>query len=456
MSRLDEVFEALHDVILERFRAEQGGDAGSAFVAFEFGTPIPDDTFRLNDPARTLSPELAVQFLSQHANTVPEVKGMLFRRRPYTVDEQYGLMLMGAMPADASSMDLLGAVKGEAAEKYKDTLGTLAPESYRFRPVFATPLNWYDESQSENWTHISIDRSQTPPPRAEGKLTLDPALYKWRIASDTVQPALRQEVSRATFAQMKMMPAAESREISAQPRAATFAGASGQSAPRLAASPNVAVSAMRRPVEPAVRQSVAASRMPARSSEFARVASLNVAVLDTNRVTPAPAPPPPAVAAPRMQSLLSLNASLQLANAIETDASQQAVATDQFGITVEVCMITLRRPWLSDAFLTLRGWYVPGYEKGEFADAKNEEDGPFALLPTACIVIRDLNITAQWSEEDHAAIEKSANLGGFNLFGRSFAPSSSDHNAATLTVKGMQSIAWVCEPMPLLPPASAP
>jgi hypothetical protein len=72
-------------------------------------------------------------------------------------------------------------------------------------------------------------------------------------------------------------------------------------------------------------------------------------------------------------------------------------------------------------------------------------------LPTACILIRNLQIKAQWSAQDDAAVEQSVNLGGFSLFGRSY-----DRNTATLTVPGMQSIAWVCEPMPTLPPENAP
>jgi hypothetical protein len=459
MSRLDEVFETLHDLILERFRAERGSDVGKAFVAFEFGTPIPDDTFHLRDENKTLSPELAVEFLSQHANTVPEVKDMLFRRRPYTVEAQYGLMLAGAVPVEASSMEMLGAVKREAMTDYDQTLGSLMGP-YRYRPVYATPVNWYDVAQSGNWTHIAIDRRDTPPPRPEQNPKASPRLRSWRIAPDAVRPALGQPVS-ATIRQMKVGPALQPTQLTKRSRATLraedtteFNPTKGRQIPTRAPSPSAFAAA--RPFS-AARLSAIQPARPVLVEAVARPsAATKIHVSDSVSATTVPhlaelAKPEPAPVGSTIDSLVAVDASWRLATVIEAGAKEQDVATDQFGISVDICLVNLHRPWLSDALLSLPGWYVPGFAQGEFSNADDEEDGPFAVLPTACILVRNLQIKAQWADEDSTAIEQSANLGTFNLFGRSF-----DRNTATLTVPGMQSIAWVCEPMPLLPPSSAP
>ena len=443
MSRLDEIFQTLHDVILERFRAQRGGDATDAQVAFEFGTPIPDDTFRLRDDNQTLSQELAIEFLSQHANTVPEVKDGLFRRRPYTVEGQYGLLLAGATAVDAAAMEMLGGVKRQAVSAFDTTLGSLAGP-YRYRPVYATPVNWYDETEAENWTHISVKRSDTPPAPARS-LHLDPRLKMWRVAPQTLRPALAAKVSAAAIRQLEAPIASTPVTAVKPPRAEVAALRVADTRAR-----------MRMPV--AGGGPVTLGKRRRRSVDIARTAGIGGRLRDASRFReaarveqPAPPPAPAAGARTKVGSLLAVDASLLLAKAIEADSKQQPIVTDTFGIDVDMCVVTLNRPWLSDSLLTLPGWFVPGYQQGEFSDGDGEEDGPFASLPTACILIRDLHITATWSDADAAVIEQSANLGSFSLMGRSF-----DRNSATITVPGMQSIAWVVEPMRVLPPASAP
>jgi hypothetical protein len=459
MSRMDEVLAALHDLILERFRATRGGDTGNAFVAFEFGTPIPDETFRLNDPNRTLSPEMAVEFLSQHANTAPEVKDMLFRRRPYTIDAQYGLMLGGASPVDAAGMEMLGAVKREAAAKYDPTLGSLAGP-YRFRPVYATPVNWYDETDSGNWTQISIDRSSNPPPTDTGG-KVNPELRMWRIAPEALRVALREPVSAATFQQMEVAPAMQRSTVSKRSRAALqmdrAAAVNAMAVSEVSATQSdtlrmaAAMPARRFPMESMARRATGRSSLFRESAvePVERATSFTELTAGARGVELAALP-----ASSKVGSLIGRDASWLLAKVIETTATKKEIVSDRFAISVEICMVNLHRPWLSDALLNLRGWFVPGYEKGEFSNAADEEDGPFAVLPTACILIRNLKIDAQWSHEDIAAMEQSTNFGSFNLFGRSI--QRNEQNQVTLSVKGMQSIAWICEPMPVLPPAAAP
>ena len=266
----------------------------------------------------------------------------------------------------------------------------------------------------------------------------------WRIAPDAVRPALDQALSTAVIQQLEIKSPAQPLELTRRSRASLRLEAIQ---PATEAAGTVDLS----------RTAFGASRFAAtrRTGEFAAVRG-HAAELGALRaaasepIQPAPPPPQPA-AVSKFGSLLAVNASLHLADAIATDAQQHDVVTEQFGISVDICLVNLQRPWLSDAFLNVRGWFIPGFEKGEFSNGNDQEDGPFAILPTACILIRNLQITATWSEADRAVVEQAANLGTFSLFGRSF-----DSNTATLAVPGMQSIAWVCEPMPLLPAGEQP
>lgn len=66
------------------------------------------------------------------------------------------------------------------------------------------------------------------------------------------------------------------------------------------------------------------------------------------------------------------------------------------------------------------------------------------------LVVKNVNITANWSQEDLARIQgTAAALGPFSLVNYKF-------NNGALSAPGMQIIAWVCQVMPALPPASDP
>jgi hypothetical protein len=125
------------------------------------------------------------------------------------------------------------------------------------------------------------------------------------------------------------------------------------------------------------------------------------------------------------------------------------VSSDNFSLSVEVCLVRLRRPWLSESFLQLRSWFVPGTAKGEFSSGMGATDaGRLAVLPIACVFIRNLTMKAQWSEADQTNVENASHLGAFSLLGRTY-----DRNNGSLTVPGTQGLAWICDPLPVLPPS---
>ena len=76
-----------------------------------------------------------------------------------------------------------------------------------------------------------------------------------------------------------------------------------------------------------------------------------------------------------------------------------------------------------------------------------EQVMPLDILPT--FLLRSLIC----GDTDQAQALTSSHLGPFSLAGRRF---DTRTTTATLSVPGMQSVGWLCDPMPALPPRSSP
>jgi hypothetical protein len=142
----------------------------------------------------------------------------------------------------------------------------------------------------------------------------------------------------------------------------------------------------------------------------------------------------------------------QATASLRASTTAQQVVTDSIDISFEHCMVLLNRPWFPDTLLMLRDWYLQGYARGDISVGTGTDDtGLMPVLTTAFVVIRNLKITSNWSEEDLAAMQGSASFGPFCLIGRNY-----DAASNTLTCPGMQIVGWFCSALPLLPPVSDP
>ena len=142
---------------------------------------------------------------------------------------------------------------------------------------------------------------------------------------------------------------------------------------------------------------------------------------------------------------------LELAQA----ATPKKIETTEVSLTFEYCLVSFSRTWMSPTFLSSRGWFVPGFAAGEIstgsAGGPESEDVLLEALPTAALVVRNLRITADFSREDTSVLRDAASFGPFSLIERDTKDISS-----SITCPGMQIVAWICEPLPKLPPASDP
>jgi hypothetical protein len=121
--------------------------------------------------------------------------------------------------------------------------------------------------------------------------------------------------------------------------------------------------------------------------------------------------------------------------------------TKGFDVTFEYCLVSFDRPWWDDVFMATSSWSVSGFTTGQIASgfASSPALG-IPAITAGMIVIRNLQITADWTDSDQQRLNTNAvSLGPFSVAGASF-------NGQTLTRAGMQASAWICQVPPKLPP----
>jgi hypothetical protein len=429
MPTLDEGLDAVRHAIADRFSA--GGRGRPDAVAFEFGTPVPIQSFASAETG-DYSASRAIEFLSTAANVVPNLSGDVFERSLRTVDGQYEVLLRGARPLEASDAELFDAIKGRAVAAFERDRGSLIGP-HHFHPAYGSPTDWFDPRVESNWTSFAFTAEDrvSEPPVGDGRLR------SWRILPAPFReivedPFSREAIDRAAT-QVAATQAAERARILTEDDPYERRENGG----------NIRYTRRRHDPVQWIRAS-ATHPLAIAVDEGIRHVALQRAGNANGHGNGSPDP--------RTQIVDAVALPWVIARAVKEQSESRPVTTERMSLTFDICLVALNRPWLSDGFLSLVNWYVPHYAEGAFSDGTPEYDGgALAAIPTACVLIRNLTIAAQWSADDRAAVESSAGLGPFSLLGRTY-----DVSTGTVTVPGVQIIAWVCEAMPLLPPRSDP
>jgi hypothetical protein len=411
--------------------------AGIPFLAFEkLGVPISPDMFRLHEDDTASSPALAVERLSEIANTAVQVVGDAVLRSAFHIDAMVELLVGQAMPSSADMAGSLGAARVAATPALSITSGSLVSDSpfARFHPVYASPVDWYDPGAIANWTsHTVGDSHGTAAPSMVPPRQVSVSTPRWRVLPSAMQPALR-------------IPIAPDHPVLAKSLLAALATDKPVQLSVNHPSPGVAFHApimqMHQQVVPMQAHMVTLAASPVHATLQAAPAA----------TVPAPVEPAPAVKSMALVQMRPMVLALA-ADQLNATATAQPVSSDSVDMSFEHCIVTLsRRPWFPEAFLMTRNWYVPGYKSGSFSSGTGAGDtGLLPVLTSGFVVIRNLKISAKWSDQDLAAVQGSAAFGPFSLVGRTF-----DAATGALTCPGMQIIGWFCQALPVLPPAPDP
>ena len=392
---------------------------GSAVLAFEkLGLPISSDMFKVNPTDNALSPALAIERLSQIANTVLVVAGDSVQHTDRTIDAQLQLLVQQSVPATPDMAASLGAAKMPAGQAFDSmALGSLEGP-FTFHPAYASPTDWYDPTAAGNWTAHTIGQGTPPaatpsPQQPPRPIVLQPPM--WRVMPAQAAPVLAQPITPAH----PLVAAAPAPMPAARPMAMPMMRPMGAPvmAPHLAPAPVPVPHPILVPPPPA-------------------------------HIVSSPPSPVPTTPAPMMNITTIARTNV----GIVANSTAQPVTGNALSITFEHCIVTLTRPGYPQGFMTLRDWYLPGYSKGDFSHGTGVSDAALIpLVPTGFVAIRNLSIRASWSDQDRAAAQQSASFGPFSLVGRNF-----DVGSGALNCPGIQIIGWFLTPLPLLPPNTDP
>lgn len=123
------------------------------------------------------------------------------------------------------------------------------------------------------------------------------------------------------------------------------------------------------------------------------------------------------------------------------------VQSEGFSVSFDYCIVSFDRPWWDELFLAANGWEMPGFSTGELASGSAASPASLITLVTnGMIVIRNLVIRANWQGAELASVRAASSLGPFCIAGATF-------NELELLRPGLQTIAWLCQVPPMLPPA---
>jgi hypothetical protein len=152
-----------------------------------------------------------------------------------------------------------------------------------------------------------------------------------------------------------------------------------------------------------------------------------------------------------------------------TGSQSQQTQASNVQISMDVAVVEIMRPWLNGSIFGMSGWnmgaaFPPGaISTGSLSTATAQTVMP--LIPTAFVAARNVQITGDWGEQDMQAIQSatsgsaSVGWGPFQISG-SYSSSSSQSSFSstfqngTITIPGLQIIAFVSQVLPEVPPAS--
>ncbi len=139
-----------------------------------------------------------------------------------------------------------------------------------------------------------------------------------------------------------------------------------------------------------------------------------------------------------------------------------------FTLEAELFFVSIHRPWFSPLLLNMKQWNVTGTEVNGISNGNAQNpQGSMPLVPTGFVIARDVKITADFSESDKKDISNTISSkaevgwGPFSVSGGYSQTSSSGtftskFNGSTLTLPGLQLVAWMHALMPASPPLPGP
>lgn len=412
------------DVFVNAFAS---GNPNISLVFLPFALPTPDDIVQdgVVNPTRLASfllPNFDAPYLMSPTQYSVNGKDLYYG----SASQIYSLAVTAAQPTAAAGSDAGKRLDAEIAMA-KSVLSPpgVSPE------LACVPDDWPLDNTSYWSVFDSTQVQSAPTTPAAGtstgghppiaQLALNPSLW-------TIKPAEAQQAPPPSLAYLHELSPA----MTATPLTRT---ATATATPKATINPAMTKVAVAESVSPRSLLSV----NPALAAAATEVSEQGPVARDwvIRRPLPFPVPPPTSPPPPPTSSM-----------SVTFDYMSATIGFTSAGISI----------W-DGVFLADPNWCVPGMPRGGLLPAPNiavpEGQAPLVYgLPTAIVVVKNLNISVQWSGRDQEALSGNGFIGPFSLAGG--LPPTDSNGTWTYSRPGMQIIALLCSHLPVLPPADAP
>lgn len=447
---VDDLIKNIHDFILGQYNGSL--DGSNTFLAFEpLGLMISPTDFQFNG---AFNPTLARQMVSMMVDNVPAINEVFEPDAFNKISDQYAALvgdgdkITGTMLFYDNGLDdkqtaeylaLFGQLKTTAQERFAQT----GAESSLLDPMASiatctvTPGTWYDAS-SPVWQQKTFQSttSQTTQTTNTNANTTSHPILEWKLGLNLQNAQTANVVNPAIISHLRLMSTVDApvaavvtQPVSADPVANTQAPMRRERAMLSATHENSLVSNN-------VARSVVAPEITETAAETAQVSPLII-----NRAN-----------YPALRGGVAFTQMVNLNRLIGANSNvvTQPINSSQFTIDFSYSLVRIERDWLYEPLLNKAAlWYSLTNKAGDYSTGDNSSanTGLLRCIPKAMIVIKDLNISAQWSDADKQSAAASYGFGCFNI--SSSPPITTTNNQ--LTSPGIQVIGWICEVMPKLP-----
>ena len=412
-----------------------------------------------DSPGGPYDTQVAKETFSHLANIAPGLDKTFFQNSGLEVDDLYEILVTSAIPVGATP-ETIGSnpiykLFGDAQYEFLQArTGSVSDPSAFYYPCLATPTNWYDEAAAAYWPTLTMQSNDIKPAapgsqfvKAGGQTLLSKGLWKLKPATvvnaNTIKQVAQQEVvkrQQAVVSKANTSLKVVTKPLSAQTLAAVrtmpLAGRAAAAVPANAALTRTP--AFTANLANVKLQTLFSQKNVPQSALGKYKLSNQIQAFDLTQKKPA------------LGRIDVLNR-YQLMNLINQELpTKPAGSSDGFSISFKYCRVNIDRSWFKLALLKMKSWYMFDTAAGEYSTGSSTGNpGMFPLLPTSFIAIRDLKITANWSQEDRQNLDQATALGFFDIRDATL-------NANTLEVKGLQILGWVSTLTPQLPPMPSP
>lgn len=440
------------------------------------GIPIVPNDFKNSDGNIDLN--IAEEVFSDIANIAPVFDKNKFEDSAFNIDDLYEIILASARPSGVANPELetnpMFKMFADALFEYmRSEKGSVTDPSHFYHASKASPTNWFDESAAQFWPKIEIKSADIPKANDNNPFVKNVGIKNieksvWKLSPNAlIKNSLNNTinskiVSDEAAVKTKVDAFSNKLPINSSPvnRVMLNRNSAAINALKMGKSPVPLAAKM---VDTSIRLNLLKNTS---KNDLMAKGEFKTAFVKSMIDKPIGLTTPITKFKKNQESLNKVNLGLinnnllldnkllptknriMLENVIKAQLPTLPASPQSSGFSVSFnfCRVNIDRPWLNLSLLKLPNWYIFDANSNLFSNGSSDNNpGIFPLLTTSFIVINNLKITANWSDEDKSNISNGVSFGPFDIRKGSL-------NQNSLEIPGMQIMAFISKVTPPLAP----